>query len=314
MLDSMTQSGRLRARRFQIALVALTVGLYAACGSDDPAGDDGTAESCVPGQQQECSCSNGDTSFQTCNSAGSAYSQCECGATLDSCGDGVVDAGEECDDENTDNNDGCSSQCRDEFCGDNVVQPGEDCDDGNSTEFDNCPADCTIPGTGGAGGGGGIPSCGDIIVLAGMTAPTGSVWSADSLKGLDAGEKLCSDVAFGSHVCTYDEVVIAEGKGELATIPDGTAWLHRTSPVMVMGNMTEANPGARCNNWEYGTDHLADGEFITFAAGVPTYSFDPTPGLNPNGTAPQNATPGLPCSGDNGGPQRVILCCNPCQE
>lgn len=315
MLDSMTQSGRLRAGRFHMAFAVLSVGLWAACGSDSAASDDGTSASCVPGQQADCTCEGGGDGVQTCNSAGSAFSQCECGTTLTGdCGNGEVEAGEECDDGNTDNDDGCSSTCKDEFCGDNVVQAGEDCDDGNTTEFDQCPSDCQMGGEGGSGGGGGIPSCGDIVVLAGVTAPTGSVWSANGQLGLNAGQELCDDVAFGSHVCTYSEVKIAENKGELVNVPDGTAWLHRTTPEMVNGTMTEANPGARCNNWEYGTDHLADGEFITFAGGVPTYSLDATPGLNPDNMFPQNNTPGLPCQGDLGGPQRVILCCNPCQE
>ena len=53
------------------------------------------------------------------------------------CGDGVLSIGEECDDGNTNNGDGCSSQCDIESsCGNGVCEPEE-----NSV---NCPNDCQI--------------------------------------------------------------------------------------------------------------------------------------------------------------------------
>jgi cysteine-rich repeat protein len=58
------------------------------------------------------------------------------------CGDSVVDAGEECDDGNGFDGDGCQSDCRNPVCGDGVVDPGEFCDDGNALSGDVCPADC----------------------------------------------------------------------------------------------------------------------------------------------------------------------------
>lgn len=44
------------------------------------------------------------------------------------CGDGSLDDGEECDDGNRNDNDGCSSTCQVEFCGDGVIQTSEVCD------------------------------------------------------------------------------------------------------------------------------------------------------------------------------------------
>lgn len=46
------------------------------------------------------------------------------------CGDGVVDAGELCDDGNLQPGDGCSFACTLPVCGDGLVDPGEDCDPG----------------------------------------------------------------------------------------------------------------------------------------------------------------------------------------
>jgi uncharacterized delta-60 repeat protein len=71
------------------------------------------------------------------------------------CGDGVVDAGEQCDDGNTSNGDGCSASCAVEngwecvnapslcapVCGDGLVVGSEQCDDGNLTNGDGCDDD-----------------------------------------------------------------------------------------------------------------------------------------------------------------------------
>ncbi|HYB98153.1 MAG TPA: DUF4215 domain-containing protein, partial [Candidatus Limnocylindrales bacterium] len=53
---------------------------------------------------------------------------------------------ETCDDGNTNNNDGCSSECQVEFCGDGVTQGplDEECDDQNTDNTDACTNDCTI--------------------------------------------------------------------------------------------------------------------------------------------------------------------------
>jgi len=62
------------------------------------------------------------------------------------CGDGIVSAGEECDDGVNDGGYGeCGPGCKlGAYCGDGIVQPGEDCDDGNLIDGDACPASCRI--------------------------------------------------------------------------------------------------------------------------------------------------------------------------
>jgi cysteine-rich repeat protein len=66
-----------------------------------------------------------------------------------SCGDGVVDTNEQCDDGNNVDGDGCSATCTVEaFCGDGTVDPGEQCDDGNNQNGDGCSATCTFEGGG----------------------------------------------------------------------------------------------------------------------------------------------------------------------
>ena len=76
-----------------------------------------------------------------------------------SCGDGLIEPGEECDDGNSASNDGCSSSCQIEKgwscptpgaacvaakCGDGVVAGSETCDDGNTLSNDGCSSTCQV--------------------------------------------------------------------------------------------------------------------------------------------------------------------------
>jgi fibro-slime domain-containing protein len=60
------------------------------------------------------------------------------------CGDGVVTAGEECDDGQNDGGyEQCAPGCKlGPSCGDGIVQDGEDCDDGNRIDGDGCGSAC----------------------------------------------------------------------------------------------------------------------------------------------------------------------------
>src|SRR5438477_629278 len=68
-----------------------------------------------------------------------------CVPASDQCGNGVKDPTEACDDGNTQDNDGCSTDCKsNETCGNRVVDTteGEVCDDGNRVSGDGCSMDC----------------------------------------------------------------------------------------------------------------------------------------------------------------------------
>jgi MYXO-CTERM domain-containing protein len=60
------------------------------------------------------------------------------------CGNGVMSGGEQCDDGNNDDGDGCSGLCVVEFCGDGVDNNGatEECDDGDDDDTDTCVQGC----------------------------------------------------------------------------------------------------------------------------------------------------------------------------
>jgi len=101
---------------------------------------------------------------------GSASSQAECG-------NGERDAGEECDDDNTNDGDGCAANCsiEAEYCGDGMCTGTEDCD--------TCSDDCGI-----------CESCGDGEIQAGMgeeceidtTAPNGNSFNCEANETCDA--------------------------------------------------------------------------------------------------------------------------------
>ena len=75
---------------------------------------------------------------------------CDADCTAPACGDGFLNPvlGEVCDDGNTSNGDGCSSDCRRfERCGDGNRQGAEECDSGG-INTNTCDANCTFPACG----------------------------------------------------------------------------------------------------------------------------------------------------------------------
>jgi cysteine-rich repeat protein len=83
-------------------------------------------------------CDDGDDNSDTAPDA------CRTNCVLPSCGDAVVDSGETCDDGNDTEDDACpsgpSGSCQSAICGDGFIQTGvEECDDGNNNPQDACP-------------------------------------------------------------------------------------------------------------------------------------------------------------------------------
>ncbi|MDL1870871.1 DUF11 domain-containing protein, partial [Deltaproteobacteria bacterium PRO3] len=78
------------------------------------------------------------------------------------CGDGLVEAGEQCDDGNTTPGDGCSATCQYEsVCGDGLQEGLEQCDDGNTTPGDGCDDICRLETVCGDGLQEGLEQCDD---------------------------------------------------------------------------------------------------------------------------------------------------------
>jgi cysteine-rich repeat protein len=66
------------------------------------------------------------------------------GADELACGDGNVDADEDCDDGGLVDGDGCDSNCTFTGCGNGIATSGEACDDGNAAAGDCCSALCAF--------------------------------------------------------------------------------------------------------------------------------------------------------------------------
>jgi hypothetical protein len=268
---------------------AMAVGL--ACGNDS--GSDG--DLCVPNQQVSCACPGGVMGVQSCTFDGAGYDLCQCG-----------DAGTGGDDDGSGTADTAGSGDGDTgaACGNGLAEPGECTGDDPA-----CPEDCGMAdGTTGdmEGTTGGVDSCAGMPIYVASVPSMPSIWTSGMLTGFGAGVDLCQ--AMGADgVCDYDQVLAAEAAGEFAAMAPGTAWLHRTTPA----NGVAAQPGGRCVDWTYGTNHISDGEFVEFGAGgVVTYNLD-----NDTTYAPGDGDPNphvqvgvLECGGVN----RAILCCNEC--
>jgi cysteine-rich repeat protein len=116
------------------------------------------------------------------------------------CGNGAVEQGEECDDGNTTDGDGCSAYCEVESpCGNGVLDPGEQCDDGNRDNTDSCPDD-------GDDGGTCEPAfCGDGFIWAGHETCDGSNLAHETCqrRGYLSGTLTCGgDCAFDLSGCS----------------------------------------------------------------------------------------------------------------
>ncbi len=110
------------------------------------------------------------------------------------CGDGALDDGEECEDGNRLDGDGCSSSCELEcapedepctevVCGDGILGTGETCDDRNARSDDGCSSSCRIesgyvcpvPGSPCER----EPTCGNGVIEAGESCDDGDTSSSD---------------------------------------------------------------------------------------------------------------------------------------
>jgi cysteine-rich repeat protein len=181
-------------------------------------------EQCDDGNTTTEACAYGQASCTVCN----ATCQRVAGATS-FCGDGVVDAahGEACDDGNGLSGDGCSATCQVEtpapVCGNGVVEAGEQCDDGN-TITEACAygqASCMVCGAACQRVAGATSFCGDGVVDAahGEACDDGNQVSGDGCSAtcqvevkapvcgngvVEAGEQ-CDDGGTTTEACAYGQ-------------------------------------------------------------------------------------------------------------
>jgi cysteine-rich repeat protein len=113
---------------------------------------------------------------------------CDIGAfEAGTCGDGGLDLGEECDDGNNSDGDGCQADCVLPICGDGILDPGENCDDGSGAPLTDCRT-C------------GDPACGDGMINGGETCDDGNLLSGDGCSNL------CLEETDSSGGCAFSAV------------------------------------------------------------------------------------------------------------
>jgi cysteine-rich repeat protein len=121
----------------------------------------------------DCGSGNANNDFDPC------HTNCMAG----DCGNGIVDAGEQCDDANGSNLDSCLNDCDLNVCGDGFREEGvEECDDGNLANGDDCRNDCMLN------------VCGDGIVNVLGEQP----------EACDDGASLCSGGPLHGEPCDFD--------------------------------------------------------------------------------------------------------------
>jgi cysteine-rich repeat protein len=141
---------------------------------------------------------------------------CDHNCTVTACGNAVIALDEVCDDGNTIDGDGCDHDCTITRCGNHVVTAGEQCDDGNTIDGDGCDHDCTIT------------ACGNRIVTAGEACDDGNAIDGDGCdhdctitacgNGIVTTGEACDD---GNRIdgdgCDHDCTVTACGNGIVTT-------------------------------------------------------------------------------------------------
>lgn len=277
-----------------LALFGGAVLFVPACGGTGETG----GGRCTPNQQVACACPGDKEGVQVCLADGSGFDLCQC---EDGAGGS---AGSSTGSSNGGTGAGGSGQQG--ACGDGAEDQGE-CDVGSENY---CPEDCSGSSSSGTGGTGGDP-CEGHVTYAGMVTNVASAWGqhpqAGGATGYEAGINICATLG-ADHPCDYEELKMAAAAGELSTVAQGTnAWVHRITDEMVDGAVSMPGAGGRCNDWVYTTNHISDGEYVTFdQVGVPTYHLDGDTFYNGVDTS-HTITGDLQC----GGQMRALFCCFP---
>ncbi len=158
----------------------------------------GTGGSATAGTTGAAGATAGTAGTGTAGAGGTAGGAGGTGGAAALCGNGALDPGESCDDQNRIAGDGCSAICQipagwncigvpsvctlTALCGDGVLAASEACDDRNTTAGDGCAADCTSVGAGylcPAPGRRCVPLCGDGMKIGAEQCDDGNAVGGD---------------------------------------------------------------------------------------------------------------------------------------
>ncbi|MDF2695436.1 MAG: Multiple EGF-like-domain protein 3 precursor [Labilithrix sp.] len=139
MVDVLSTKGLLHAAAFSLGLVSVLV----ACTTTPKAKD---SKECTPGQYVFCRCQDRQEGQKLCNDDAQSFGPCEPCETYGN-PEGDLEPGDPLPgdpfDAGNSNDDDSGAKAS---CGDGVVQTGEDCDDENADDTDGCDAKCKLAG------------------------------------------------------------------------------------------------------------------------------------------------------------------------
>ena len=180
-----------------------------------------------------------------------------CVAAGPSCGDGVTEEPEECDDGNNDDGDGCSATCIIEYCGDGIVNNIiEECDDANTNNNDACLNDCTLN------------HCGDgytdgisfVTGWGGLDYPMGIAVDSDYVYVVGDDPTLTRFLKDGSSPFLFSGVTLDSSQG-IALNPDfDTIYVSDADQEDVIDRIVMYNYDGNSVG-SFGSSGTADGEF-----------------------------------------------------
>lgn len=162
------------------------------------------------------------------------------------CGNGLLEAGEQCDDGNRVNDDSCTNICRNPRCGDGILQSGEECDDGNTFFGDRCTPFCRISFR--------LSSASSFSSLATYLPSSSNAVSVPA-------QNFCGDgIRWGNEQCDDGNTISGDGCSSICIIeiPVSSA----SSILSVISNLSSA-PVAVCGNGnKEGEEECDDGNIL----------------------------------------------------
>jgi cysteine-rich repeat protein len=223
---------------------------------------------------------------------------------LSTCGNGILESGESCDDGNNDSGDLCPGDCVAlPTCGNGEREFGEECDDGNQASGDGCQATCLLPVRPLARSASAIAydsTRGVLVVFGGRKdgARFGDTWEWNGVDWIERVPATQSPVGRWGAAVTFDSardrIVMFGGVG--AGVPladtwewDGVAWSERTVATPPPGGASKMTFDSRRGvsvlvssngeTWEWDgsawTPHTQLPGVLTFA---PLLAYDETEG------------------------------------
>ena len=200
-----------------------------------------------------------DNGTEVCDNGGAnsdvTPNACRTDCSNPTCGDAVTDTGEECDDGNLDEDDGCTSACT--SCGNGNASGPEACDDGNNVDGDCCAADCSFESYGSTCTG---PPSGECTAPGCDGAGACAELPANETDPCDDGEECTATSECQSGTCTATSYVVT---GVACT------WLAVANPSGPNQRRIDVENGADltgdlCSNFGiYGQNTVTIGDIVT---------------------------------------------------